>query len=200
MTSLNDFKNMYWSIIEKNKILEKEIIIKDNMLERLHDTIEQLNKEIYNLKINMIDNTEIIELQKKLDIYEKKVLYGTIKTIIEHNNSKYLSNLSAIRQVYRSYSYINLPNSNFFESSGSYLNAQGQFNHVIKSVRCGNLVKEDWQIFNKILKYSLKISFLNPSFTVFLVKIIIFLLCFFTYSLKLSAIKIDEHDLPTPTP
>ncbi len=30
MTSLNDFKNMYWSIIEKNKILKKEIQIKDN--------------------------------------------------------------------------------------------------------------------------------------------------------------------------
>ena len=91
MTSLNDFKNMYWSIIEKNKILEKEIIIKDNMLERLHDTIEELNKEIYNLKINKIDNSETIELQKKLDIYEKKVLYGTIKTIIAHKVFGYIT-------------------------------------------------------------------------------------------------------------
>ena len=56
MTSLNDFRNMYWSIIEKKKILEKELQIKNNMLERLHDTIEDLNKEIYNLKINKIDN------------------------------------------------------------------------------------------------------------------------------------------------
>ena len=91
MTSLNDFRNMYWSIIEKKKILEKELQIKDNMLERLHDTIEQLNKEIYNLKINMIDNTETIELQKKLDIYEKKVLYGTIKTIIAHKGFGYIT-------------------------------------------------------------------------------------------------------------
>lgn len=91
MTSLNDFRNMYWSIIEKKKILEKEIQIKDNMLERLHDTIEELNKEIYNLKINMIDNTETIELQKKLDIYEKKVLYGTIKTIIAHKGFGYIT-------------------------------------------------------------------------------------------------------------
>jgi len=91
MTSLNDFKNMYWSIIEKKKILEKEIQIKDNMLERLHDTIEDLNKEIYDLKINKIDNSETIELQKKLDIYEKKVLYGTIKTIIEHKGFGYIS-------------------------------------------------------------------------------------------------------------
>ena len=91
MSSLNDFKNMYWSIIEKNKILEKDIIIKDNMLESLHDTIEQLNKEIYNLKINKIDNSETIELQKKLDIYEKKVLYGTIKTIIAHKGFGYIT-------------------------------------------------------------------------------------------------------------
>ena len=91
MTSLNDFRNMYWSIIEKKKILEKELLIKDNMLERLHDTIEQLNKEIYNLKINKIDNTETIELQKKLDIYEKKVLYGTIKTIIAHKGFGYIT-------------------------------------------------------------------------------------------------------------
>jgi cold shock CspA family protein len=91
MTSLNDFRNMYWSIIEKKKILEKELQIKDNMLERLHDTIEELNKEIYNLKINKIDNTETIELQKKLDIYEKKVLYGTIKIIIEHKGFGYIT-------------------------------------------------------------------------------------------------------------
>lgn len=91
MSSLNDFKNMYWSIIEKKKILEKEILIKDNMLERLHDNIEELNKEIYNLKINKIDNSETIELQKKLDIYEKKVLYGTIKTIIEHKGFGYIT-------------------------------------------------------------------------------------------------------------
>jgi len=91
MTSLNDFKNMYWSIIEKNKILEKEIIIKNSMLERLHDTIEKLNKEIYNLKINKIDNSETIELQKKLDIYEKKILYGTIKTIIAHKGFGYIT-------------------------------------------------------------------------------------------------------------
>ena len=91
MSSLNDFKNMYWSIIEKKKILEKEILIKDNMLERLHDTIEELNKEIYDLKINKIDNSETIELQKKLDIYEKKVLYGTIKTIIAHKGFGYIT-------------------------------------------------------------------------------------------------------------
>ena len=91
MSSLNDFRNMYWSIIEKKKILEKELLIKNSMLERLHDTIEELNKEIYNLKINKIDNSETIELQKKLDIYEKKVLYGTIKTIIAHKGFGYIT-------------------------------------------------------------------------------------------------------------
>lgn len=89
MTSLNDFKNMYWSIIEKKKILENNLLLKENIITRLQNIIKDLNKENDKLKNELIkknnnDNTDItyvLELQKKIDIYEKNILYGTIKTI-----------------------------------------------------------------------------------------------------------------------
>ena len=89
MTSLNDFKNMYWSIIEKKKILENNLLLKENIITRLQNIIKDLNKENDKLKNELIkkdnnDNTDItyvLELQKKIDIYEKNILYGTIKTV-----------------------------------------------------------------------------------------------------------------------
>lgn len=89
MTSLNDFKNMYWSIIEKKKILENNLLLKENIITRLQNIIKDLNKENDKLKNDLIkkdnnDNTDItylLELQKKIDIYEKNILYGTIKTV-----------------------------------------------------------------------------------------------------------------------
>ena len=89
MTSLNDFKNMYWSIIEKKKILENNLLLKENIITRLQNVIKDLNKENDKLKNELIkkdnnDNTDItyvLELQKKIDIYEKNILYGTIKTV-----------------------------------------------------------------------------------------------------------------------
>ena len=89
MTSLNDFKNMYWSIIEKKKILENNLLLKENIITRLQNIIKNLNKENDKLKNELIkkdnnDNTDItyvLELQKKIDIYEKNILYGTIKTV-----------------------------------------------------------------------------------------------------------------------
>jgi len=86
MTSLNDFKNMYWSIIEKKKILENNLLLKENIITRLQNIIKDLNKENDKLKNELIkkdnnDITYVLELQKKIDIYEKNILYGTIKTI-----------------------------------------------------------------------------------------------------------------------
>ena len=86
MTSLNDFKNMYWSIIEKKKILENNLLLKENIITRLQNIIKDLNKENDKLKNELIkkdnnDITYVLELQKKIDIYEKNILYGTIKTV-----------------------------------------------------------------------------------------------------------------------
>jgi NADH-quinone oxidoreductase chain G len=81
------------------------------------------------------------------------------KVIIEHNNSKVSFSLN--KKIYNSYSYLNLPNSNFFESKGSYLNTEGIFKSTVKVVSSPSLVKEDWKIFQKILQYSGQISYMS---------------------------------------
>lgn len=83
----------------------------------------------------------------------------TSKVIIEHNNSKVSGSLN--KRIYNSYSYLNLPNANFFESKGSYLNTEGVFKSTAKVVSSPGLVKEDWNIFQKILQYSGQISYIS---------------------------------------
>jgi hypothetical protein len=83
----------------------------------------------------------------------------TSKVIIELNNSKASGSLN--KRIYNSYSYLNLPNANFFESKGSYLNTEGVFKSTAKVVSSPGLVKEDWNIFQKILQYSGQISYIS---------------------------------------
>jgi len=81
------------------------------------------------------------------------------KVIIEHNTSKV--SFGSNKEIYNSYSYLNLPNTNFFESKGSYLNTEGVFKSTVKVVSSPGLVQEDWKIFQKILQYSVQVSYIG---------------------------------------
>jgi len=81
------------------------------------------------------------------------------KVIIEHNTSKV--SFGPNKDIYNSYSYLNLPNTNFFESKGSYLNTEGVFKSTVKVVSSPGLVQEDWKIFQKILQYSVQVSYIG---------------------------------------
>ena len=86
LREVQKYKNMYWSIQNKRNILEDEIeelkrklIGYESLLEENTRLQNRLN-EYDNIK--ELPNLENIELQKKVDIFEKKILYGRIKNII----------------------------------------------------------------------------------------------------------------------
>lgn len=111
-----------------------------------------------NFGIYFINVRENIANLKKLNnlkpCFENKIP----KFIIEHNYSRHRSKN---KNIYNAFSYLNLPNSNFFESTGSYLNSEGSFKAVTKIVNSSSLAKEDWQIFRKLLHSFSKLSYVN---------------------------------------
>jgi NADH-quinone oxidoreductase chain G len=66
-----------------------------------------------------------------------------------------LSNQSnGIERVSGIYSYINLPNNVFFETSGSYLNTEGVLKQTVKFIPSLKQSRENWQIIRKLLASS----------------------------------------------
>ena len=65
--------------------------------------------------------------------------------------------------TYNPFNHINLPNSSFFESSGSFLNTEGITKKTVKFISTKNQTKEDWQIMRKIFSNSNDITFLNKN-------------------------------------
>ena len=59
------------------------------------------------------------------------------------------------------YNYINLPNSNFFESTSTYLTTEGSFKNNVKFLTAESQKREDWKIIRKVF-YNLKsVNFLQ---------------------------------------
>jgi len=87
------------------------------------------------------------------------------KTFIHLNsnaNSKFYSNLNS---KYNIYNYFYLPNSVFFEISGTYLNVQGIFKKSIKMLPLTQNIKNDWQILRKLNNHIKNLTFIsNPLF------------------------------------
>jgi NADH-quinone oxidoreductase chain G len=83
------------------------------------------------------------------------------KFCIEQNNSIINNFPNRLKNSYQIYNYINLPNNVFFETTGTYLNSEGEFNKTVKFVSTKKQTKEDWQILRKIFSSFKKISFTN---------------------------------------
>jgi len=64
---------------------------------------------------------------------------------------------------YKIYNYLNLPNTNLFESTNTFFNNEGIFKKNIKIMNPPNQVKSEWQILRKIFTYSKKINFISES-------------------------------------
>ena len=76
-------------------------------------------------------------------------------------NSGIKSNLIPHTKNFNLYNYINLPNSSFFESTGTYLTTNGRFKNNIKFISSSNQIKEDWQIIRKLFSNFKNLKFLN---------------------------------------
>ena len=66
-----------------------------------------------------------------------------------------------IEKISGIYSYINLPNNVFFETSGSYLNTEGVLKQTIKFIPSHKQARENWQIIRKLLASSNFLSFVS---------------------------------------
>nr|YP_010242138.1 NADH dehydrogenase subunit 11 [Minutocellus polymorphus]QTI83139.1 NADH dehydrogenase subunit 11 [Minutocellus polymorphus] len=66
-----------------------------------------------------------------------------------------------IKKISGIYSYVNLPNNVFFETSGSYLNTEGVLKQTIKFIPSHKQARENWQIIRKLLSSSNFLSFLS---------------------------------------
>ena len=102
----------------------------------------------------------ILNIKKLINL--KQLNYSNTKKdlprlIIEQNNG--FNNTTEFLKSYSFNNYINLPNSNFFESNGTYLNTEGIFKTNIKFMLPIKQTKDDWQIIRKIFAYSKKINF-----------------------------------------
>jgi hypothetical protein len=114
------------------------------------------NFGIYFVNISNKDNINKMINLKMLNYYPEKS--GLPKVILEQNSGL---DKSRFNSFYKTSSNFSLPNSNFYESKGSYLNTEGRFNTTVKVVESPSLVKEDWQIFRKLLMSSKKINYIN---------------------------------------
>ena len=79
------------------------------------------------------------------------------------------SNLIEHTKNFNLYNYINLPNSSFFESTGTYLTTNGYFKNNIKFISSSNQIKEDWQIIRKLFSNFKNVKFLNSNNSFYLV-------------------------------
>ena len=114
-----------------------------------------INIKQENFSLKKIINLKLLNYQKITNNFPKfclEINTGLSSSIFEKFNK--LNN-------YKIYNYINLPNSNFFESTGTFLNNEGIFKKNVKLINSASQIKEDWQIIRKILAYSKKINFIS---------------------------------------
>jgi len=79
--------------------------------------------------------------------------------VIEQGN--FLSKLINKKNNFNSYINFNLPNTVFFENSGTYYTTEGIFKKTFKVVSPFKQSKSNWQILRKLIFYTKKINFLT---------------------------------------
>jgi len=78
---------------------------------------------------------------------------------LEQNSGLVNQSYKKTRSFSNVYSYINLPNTSFFETSGNYLNTEGIIKKTLKFLPSLKQTRENWQILRKLLSCSNNISF-----------------------------------------
>jgi NADH-quinone oxidoreductase chain G len=118
-----------------------------------------LNTSLNDLKLKKILNLKLLNYSFNKEWKSNDKFYP--KMLIEQNNGILNKNLTPYISTYNVYNYLNLPNTTFFESTGTYLNTEGIFKKNFKFISTKKQTKEDWQIIRKIFSYSKKINFLT---------------------------------------
>lgn len=85
----------------------------------------------------------------------------TSKMLVTQTNTLDTQLMLKIKKNLNSQTHLHFPNSNFFESTGTYMNTEGDFVKTTKAVTSFGQIKTDWQITRKLLSYSSKLLFIN---------------------------------------
>jgi len=86
---------------------------------------------------------------------------GNSKILITQSNHLNTNLITQLKKGFNLNNHLHLPNSIFFESSGTYLNTEGIIKKVTKIIKPLGQTKNDWQIVRKLFSYSEKSLFIN---------------------------------------
>jgi len=83
------------------------------------------------------------------------------KLLITQDSNLELKQLTKFKKNFDITNHLHLPNTVFFENSGTYINTEGHINKVVKVITPLGQARNDWQIVRKVFSYSKKILFLT---------------------------------------
>jgi len=83
------------------------------------------------------------------------------KILITQNNSLDNKLITELKKGFNWSNHLHLPNTVFFESSGTYITTEGNVSKVNRIIKPLGQTKDDWQIIRKIFSYSKKMLFMT---------------------------------------
>ena len=84
--------------------------------------------------------------------------------LITQSSSLNTKLISQLKKGFFLNNHLHLPNTVFFETSGTYMNTKGHINKLNRIIKPSGQTKDNWQILRKIYYYSKKMLFLNNFF------------------------------------
>ena len=86
------------------------------------------------------------------------------KLLITQNDTLDIKLITKLRKSFNLNNHLHLPNTILFETSGTFINTEGNINKITKVVTPLGQTKSDWQIIRKIFSYSKKMLFFRNFF------------------------------------
>ena len=83
------------------------------------------------------------------------------KLLVTQNSNVETKITTKLKKSFNFHNHIHLPNTVFFETSGTYINTEGIVSRTTKVITSLGQTKSDWQIVRKILSYSKKMLFIE---------------------------------------
>ena len=112
-----------------------------------------VNNSFANSNVKKLLNLKLLNFFQE-HVQENKIL------ITQHNilDTKLITGL---KKGFNWSNHLHLPNTVFFESSGTYITTEGSVNKINRIIKPLGQAKDDWQIVRKIFSYSKKMLFMT---------------------------------------
>ena len=83
------------------------------------------------------------------------------KILLTQNNNINVNLITQFKQSFNLKTHLHLPNSVFFETSGTFMSTEGSLQKTVKIISSLGQVKTDWQIIRKLISYSNQMLVIN---------------------------------------